>query len=250
MWVAVVLALLFISVGCAPKASQEKSVRVAVLLPIKGKWEYRQYQNGREVGTYFLEYIFFEDYRREKGSIYSSMARDRVEDAAACSGVFSQAIRGISGNNVRIDIIDRRNIKKILAEQRFQYSGLVDTDTIVEIGRLLGAKYLVFVEPRYISLKKDTYVEVRKRGIPLIYEKGRHYCVSLAASVRLKVSVVDVQTGKIILTKVYKGSAGPEEQCSQTGYRTDDLPSYDDLVDEAIKDAAERFGDDFCGLEF
>ncbi|EDP74948.1 hypothetical protein [Hydrogenivirga sp. 128-5-R1-1] len=246
----VVIALLFlISLSCAPKVSQQESIRVAVLLPAKGKWEYRQYENGREVGTYFLEYLFFENYRSDKGSIYSSMARDRIEESTLCDGVLSKAIRNIKGKGLRVDIVDRRNISKIFEEQKFQYSGFVDKNTMVKIGKILGADYLVFVEPRYISLKKDSYVDVRKIGVPLVYEKGKHFCLSFASSVRLKISVVNVETGEMVVTRIYKGTGGPQEQCSKTGYRTDKLPTYDDLIDEAIKDAASEFAREFCGLK-
>jgi len=41
------------------------------------------------------------------------------------------------------EVIERAQIKKILEEQQFSISGSVDSDTAIELGRLLGVKYLV-----------------------------------------------------------------------------------------------------------
>ena len=248
LYILVIALIVLGSISCAQKSGSEKSVRVAVLLPVKGKLEYREYENGREVGAYLLEYISFGQHRADKGYIYSSMARDRVEEAAMCGDLLTTALKSIKGGRVKIDVVDRKNIDKVFEEQKFQHSGFIDTNTMVEIGKLLGANYLIFVEPRYISFKKDFYKDVRKIGVPLVLEKGRYFCVSFKASVRLKMSVVSVETGKVLISKVYEGYGGPEKQCSKSGFRTDELPAYDDLIDEAIKDASSAFAREFCGI--
>ncbi len=249
LYIVVAILVLLGHMSCAQKSTPERSIRVAVLLPIKGKLEYREYENGREVGAYLLEYLSFGKHRADKGYIYSSMARDRVEEAAMCGDLLTTTLKSIKGKKLEIEVVDRKNIDKIFEEQKFQHSGFIDTSTMVEIGRLLGANYLIFVEPRYISFKKDSYQDVRKIGVPLVFEKGKYFCVSFKASVRLKISVVNVETGKVLVSKVYEGYGGPEKQCSKTGFRTDELPSYDDLIDEAIKDSASDFASEFCSLE-
>ena len=40
-------------------------------------------------------------------------------------------------------ILERSEMKQLLNEQKFQYSGCVDTQCAVEVGKLLGAKYMV-----------------------------------------------------------------------------------------------------------
>lgn len=40
-------------------------------------------------------------------------------------------------------VLERSEMKKVLDEQKFQYSGCVDTKCAVEIGMMLGAKYIV-----------------------------------------------------------------------------------------------------------
>jgi len=43
----------------------------------------------------------------------------------------------------RFRMIDRKHIKKVIDEQKFQISGMVDTATAVKIGKLLGAQVIV-----------------------------------------------------------------------------------------------------------
>ena len=40
-------------------------------------------------------------------------------------------------------VLERIEMKKILEEQKFQYSGCVDMKCAVEIGKMIGAKYMV-----------------------------------------------------------------------------------------------------------
>jgi len=40
-------------------------------------------------------------------------------------------------------VVERSEMKRLLDEQKFQYSGCVDTKCAVEIGRMIGAKYMV-----------------------------------------------------------------------------------------------------------
>ena len=40
-------------------------------------------------------------------------------------------------------IIERKEMKRLLDEQKFQYSGCVDLKCAVEIGKMIGAKYMV-----------------------------------------------------------------------------------------------------------
>ena len=40
-------------------------------------------------------------------------------------------------------VLERSEMKRLLSEQKFQYSGCVDTKCAVELGKMLGAKYMV-----------------------------------------------------------------------------------------------------------
>jgi len=40
-------------------------------------------------------------------------------------------------------VLERSEMKKVLNEQKFQYSGCVDTKCAIEMGMMLGAKYMI-----------------------------------------------------------------------------------------------------------
>jgi hypothetical protein len=46
----------------------------------------------------------------------------------------------------KLDVVDRKRIDEILEEQEFGRSGFVDEKTAVEVGKLLGAHLIAFVE--------------------------------------------------------------------------------------------------------
>ncbi len=62
-----------------------------------------------------------------------------VEDAL----VISNAVRSELVKSDKYQIISRSDIAKIIQEQQFQLSGMVDEETSVELGRILGAQHLV-----------------------------------------------------------------------------------------------------------
>jgi len=88
-------------------------------------------------------------------------------------------------------VLERSEMKRLLNEQKFQYSGCVDTRCAVDIGKMLGAKYMVIgsisklgksysLDARLISVESsESYVSAKytvdgkieklmKYGIPSI----------------------------------------------------------------------------------
>jgi hypothetical protein len=49
-------------------------------------------------------------------------------------------------NALTYTVVDRKDVEKVLAEQNFQVSGLVDDDTAVGLGHLLGAEVIIIGE--------------------------------------------------------------------------------------------------------
>ena len=47
-------------------------------------------------------------------------------------------------NNKNFTVVDRNSIELIIKEQKFQYSGIVDEKTAVELGKMIGASVIVF----------------------------------------------------------------------------------------------------------
>ena len=59
----------------------------------------------------------------------------------------------------RYRVVERRDLENIFREQNFQYSGYVDDDTMVSIGRMAGAEVVIsgsigpFASLRYLNLR-------------------------------------------------------------------------------------------------
>ena len=99
----------------------------------------------------------------------------------------------------RFSIIEREQINKIITEQKFQSSGIVDESTAVAFGKFAGASYLVF-GTYDISIKK-------KLANRLIYKTN-----IFTAKCEINLRIVDVKTGKIKETaKVRVKAVGDDE---------------------------------------
>jgi TolB-like protein len=55
-----------------------------------------------------------------------------------------------------ITVIERQDLRKVLEEQRLALSGVVDESTAIEVGRILGAQYMIFgVATSWSGLRLD-----------------------------------------------------------------------------------------------
>ena len=100
----------------------------------------------------------------------------------------------------RFSIIEREQINKILTEQKFQSSGVVDENTAVAFGKFAGASNIV-LGTYEISIKK-------KLANRLIYKTN-----IFTARCEINIRIVDVKTGKIKETaKIRVKAVEGEEQ--------------------------------------
>ncbi len=79
-----------------------------------------------------------------------------------------------------LTVIERQDLRKVLEEQRLALSGVVDEGTAIEVGRILGAQYMIFGA-----------------------------AVSVAGELRLDMRAVDVETSQILEAQKLQG--GNEE---------------------------------------
>ncbi|MEO0207606.1 MAG: CsgG/HfaB family protein [candidate division WOR-3 bacterium] len=83
----------------------------------------------------------------------------------------------------KFDVIDRQRIDEILEEQEFSHSGLVDQETAVKVGKLLGANLIAFVEKISSDRDFDAYTS------------------------KVSVKIIDVQTGRIMYVATAYGQS-------------------------------------------
>lgn len=110
----------------------------------------------------------------------------------------------------KFDVIDRQKIDEILEEQEFGRSGLVDENTAVEVGKLLGASMIAFVEIVNKSRDFDAYI------------------------VKVSTKIVDVKTGRILYVATADGQS---------------YESYKDASKDACKNAFYPLVKKFGNLE-
>jgi len=94
----------------------------------------------------------------------------------------------------RYEVLDRQNLNSIMSEHKLSLSGLIDENTVTELGKIIGAAALVFGR-----IQTDNYDEETSKADPWQDKKGgwhqTHYRKgTYALSVNLK--IVDIMTAK------------------------------------------------------
>lgn len=99
------------------------------------------------------------------------MLTDPASSASLGKAVSAMLITEMSGRE-GIRVIERQDLRRLLEEQALAVSGMVDDDTAIEIGRLLGAQYMVFgsatisgemrLDMRAVDVETSEILEVQK----------------------------------------------------------------------------------------
>lgn len=168
---------------------------------------------------------FTEDSQRIERDINAKLA-ESVED-----GVTDEIVR-MGGAKV----YTRTEMKKIMEEQKFQMSGLVDESTLINMGRLAGVKYIITGSVNNVNLRWVTLEEV-KRGLQKhlglvgsVLAAGAEAQEGWNIDTDIALRIIDVETGEILFSKIVKG----KEIIGKVPY-----PSYDALIG-GIKKAASK----------
>ncbi len=131
-------------------------------------------------------------------------------------------------------VFTRKDMDKILGEQKFQRSGLVDDSQLVRLGKIAGIRYMVTGSVNNVNLAWRDY---GSRGI----QKQQGWAAAIAGGVLaagegwniqtdIAVRILDVETGEILFSKVVSGT----DILGKVPY-----PNYDALIG-GIKKAASR----------
>ncbi len=133
-------------------------------------------------------------------------------------------------------VFTRTDLQKVLQEQKFQMSGLVDDNTAVRIGKLAGVRYVVTGAINNVDLKwvdlEDLKGGLQKHAglVGSVLAVGAASQEGWNISVTISVRMIDVETGEIITSKQVSG----RHIIGKTPY-----PSYDALIG-GIKKASEK----------
>ncbi len=135
---------------------------------------------------------------------------------------FRNDTQGLSGKieskiaSLRLDqkryftVVSRKDLDKIMAEQKLQSSELMDEETATRVGRLIGAQAIINGEISSANAQSSSYLKSKKEC--LAYTKGKgclqwHFyrvtCRVTQASVAASINIVNVETSSIIYADTF-----------------------------------------------
>lgn len=128
--------------------------------------------------------------------------------------------RLVNMNNPFLRVVDRQNLNQVLAEQNFSLSGVIDGNTAVEVGNLVGAKALLIGEVmdyreemgkmRRVQMNgyesytikekgEDGQEKISTRYKPVVYNQ---YSDKNRVSLSFHMKLISLETGEVLLSDV------------------------------------------------
>lgn len=132
-------------------------------------------------------------YEEKPDSPFSS-----VESIIAFAEAATQRAVDAFVSTKRFIIIDRTAMEKVMKEQDFQLSDNVDPNSVVNIGALLGAQYIVNGNVLTVSTN------------PVYDRKNTSKLLGYSGTVEVQITLIDVSTGQVTSSKRLKGSTEVE----------------------------------------
>lgn len=139
-----------------------------------------------------------------------------TNDRFGISGKIESAIAKQKLDDKRyFTLVSRKDLNKVIAEQRFQSSEMLDEATVSRVGKLIGVQAIISGEMVSSSAVTDRHREERIRCVKFVKNKGcvraesyQVLCRSIKASVSANINILDIESGLIIygdaISKKYK----------------------------------------------
>jgi TolB-like protein len=128
----------------------------------------------------FIILFPFQTFSREKITV-AVLDFEAKNVAQSSTEAVTDLLRTELFNTGHFKVIERQKIKKIVEEQRFQMSGLTDSDQVVEIGRLLNVQKIMIGT---VTRLGDTHI--------------------------INTRIVDVRSGLVVLAEAVESRGGEE----------------------------------------
>ncbi|MBJ6723864.1 CsgG/HfaB family protein [Geomesophilobacter sediminis] len=172
---------------------------------------------------------FQRDSQRTEREINAKLS-ESVED-----GVVNELV-----NMGGVKIFTRGELNKIMQEHKFQQSGLVDDSSIVQLGKMAGAKFMLTGSLTNVALAYQTLDAAKDASQKYLGGFGALMAVGMESregwhiDVDVTLRLLDVETGEVLLSKSMKG----KEIIGKIPY-----PNYDALVGGIKKASAKALQD-------
>jgi len=217
----VIIALFFS--GCAPTTSSTletvPSAKVGGTISMPSGWDdsiIDKIKAGKSTKK-ILAVLDFEGNEKLKGKVDLKMS-----DMLTTSLV----------KTARFEIVERNKIDKVFKEQNFGMSGMVDENTAAEVGKLLGAEYVVFG-----SITSATRKDIDKFGYILV-----------RIEVGIDVRAVNTTTGKILLSESAIGVSESKLVTTAEGVIVSGAIDYNSAYADASREAITIVGSKIADL--
>lgn len=116
-------------------------------------------------------------------------------------------------------LYSRADMEKVMKEQRFQQSGLANEETLVELGKLAGVKYIITgainnVKQKYVAKMETTdSVDTGNDTMNTLQTLGNLAIIAsnvalsgMTIETELNVKIIDVETGEMVFAKNVSGT--------------------------------------------
>lgn len=147
---------------------------------------------GRDVTDYIVGALIEKDrgIRTIEGGLFSSSREGRTHQEWACSQVF--------------DVVERSQLDKVLNEQKFGTTGLMDDSQAAQIGQVLGVDVIISGS---VSSTHQDIPGKEQRTVYRKQEEGGNYTVVVDVLTRkvtgtIKMRIVSAETGQILGSKM------------------------------------------------
>lgn len=135
----------------------------------------------------------------------------------------------------RVRLVERTKLNRVLAELKIQLTGLIDHDTMKEVGILIGADALLIG-----NLSSVTHKEKKLQGF-LAYSLKRKSEVLLSAR------LVDVETGEILASSKASSFIIQKKTAAMGFAKTGGLTEEEAAAREALEGTIKKLANDLAG---
>jgi curli biogenesis system outer membrane secretion channel CsgG len=113
-------------------------------------------------------------------------------------------------------VLERKEISAVLSEQDLSASGRVSKSTLVKMGNIKGAKYLIAGTVSAFEMSQRTGGKIRFKGLKLGGQKSKAY-------IAVDVKIIDTETGEIIDARTIEAKAKGSEVGAGLSLRNFDI---------------------------
>jgi len=148
----------------------------------------------------------------------------------------------------KIRLMERKQLEQIIGEQKLGASGLVDEDTAVKMGKLIGCRYMVTGKVTRFAYKKSGFStgwgvtallnKVNPSGGAANSVAGDVRVSKASFTGRLDVRLIDVQTGEILAVAKEEGTT--KDASVKVAGTGEDVQYDQELVNKIFEPIADK----------